>query len=140
MTSRWGPTYWNYIHMVSLHYSNHPTKQEMDNNFNLVQNFMNTLPCDKCKKEIKKLVTNKDLQLSLENRDKFVKYFWNIHNSVNKRLNKRRISLKEFYKLYESKKSLNLFKLIKSNKLKNIVITILLIIVLILCILLYKRR
>ena len=103
MTSRWGPTYWNYIHMVSLHYSNHPTKQEMDNNFNLVQNFMNTLPCDKCKKEIKKLVTNKDLQLSLENRDKFVKYFWNIHNSVNKRLNKRRISLKEFYKLYESK-------------------------------------
>ena len=126
--------------MVSLHYSNHPTKQEMDNNFNLVQNFMNTLPCDKCKKEIKKLVTNKDLQLSLENRDKFVKYFWNIHNSVNKRLNKRRISLKEFYKLYESKKSLNLFKLIKSNKLKNIVITILLIIVLILCILLYKRR
>ena len=112
MTTKWGPTYWNYIHMITLHYPTNPTKKVRDNNFYLVKNFMNTLPCPACKNEIKKLVLDKNLQISLESRDQFVRYFWNIHNKVNAKLNKAQITFSHFNKLYSSNASFNVFKLI----------------------------
>jgi len=125
--------------MITLNYPIKPVKKEQDNHFYLIHNFMNTLPCPTCKNEIQKLVNDNDLQLSLESRNTFIKYFWNIHNKVNKRLNKRPLSFKNFNKLYNSNVSFNLFKLIKSNKLKNIAIIILLVVIVILGILLIRK-
>ena len=139
MTSKWGPTYWSYIHMITLNYPNKPTKKERDKHFFMVRNFIDTLPCPTCRNEINNIINDNNLRNSLGSKEKFMKYFWNIHNKVNKRLNKPQLSLKKFKKLYSSQTSFSVFKLIKSNKLKNIVIVILLLIISILGSLLLKK-
>ena len=139
MTSKWGPTYWSYIHMITLNYPNKPTKKERDKHFFMVRNFIDTLPCPTCRNEINNIINDNNLRNSLGSKEKFMKYFWNIHNQVNKRLNKPQLSLKKFKKLYSSQTSFSVFKLIKSNKLKNIVIVILLLIISILGSLLLKK-
>ena len=140
MTIKWGPIYWNYIHMVTLHYPNKPSKKEKDLYFNLILNFINTLPCPTCKKEVNKLITNNNLQKSLESRETFVKYFWSIHNQVNIRLKKQPLSFRNFKTLYMSGTSFNLFYVNKSNKIKNILITILVTILLFLGVMVYKGK
>ena len=139
MTSKWGPTYWSYIHMITLNYPNKPTKKERDKHFFMVRNFIDTLPCPTCRNEINNIINDNNLRNSLGSKEKFMKYFWNIHNQVNKRLNKPQLSLKKFKKLYSSQTSFSVFKLIKSNKLKNIIIVILLLIISILGSLLLKK-
>jgi hypothetical protein len=139
MTSKWGPTYWSYIHMITLNYPNKPTKKERDKHFFMVRNFIDTLPCPTCRNEMNNIINDNNLRNSLGSKEKFMKYFWNIHNQVNKRLNKPQLSLKKFKKLYSSQTSFSVFKLIKSNKLKNIVIVILLLIISILGGLLLKK-
>ena len=139
MTSKWGPTYWSYIHMITLNYPNKPTKKERDKHFFMVRNFIDTLPCPTCRNEMNNIINDNNLRNSLGSKEKFMKYFWNIHNKVNKRLNKPQLSLKKFKKLYSSQTSFSVFKLIKSNKLKNIVIVILLLIISILGGLLLKK-
>ena len=139
MTSKWGPTYWSYIHMITLNYPNKPTKKERDKHFFMVRNFIDTLPCPTCRNEMNNIINDNNLRNSLGSKEKFMKYFWNIHNKVNKRLNKPQLSLKKFKKLYSSQTSFSVFKLIKSNKLKNIVIVILLLIISILGSLLLKK-
>ena len=139
MTSKWGPTYWSYIHMITLNYPNKPTKKERDKHFFMVRNFIDTLPCPTCRNEMNNIINDNNLRNSLGSKEKFMKYFWNIHNQVNKRLNKPQLSLKKFKKLYSSQTSFSVFKLIKSNKLKNIVIVILLLIISILGSLLLKK-
>jgi len=136
MTSKWGPTYWSYIHMITLNYPNKPTKKERDKHFFMVRNFIDTLPCPTCRNEINNIINDNNLRNSLGSKEKFMKYFWNIHNQVNQRLNKPQLSLTKFNKLYSSKTS---FRVIKSNKLKNIVIAILLLIISILGGLLLKK-
>uniref|UniRef100_A0A6C0B5B5 thiol oxidase n=1 Tax=viral metagenome TaxID=1070528 RepID=A0A6C0B5B5_9ZZZZ len=138
MTIKWGPIYWNYIHMITLHYPIKPSKKEKDLYFNLIWNFINTLPCPTCKKEVTKLITNNNLQKSLESRETVVKYFWSIHNQVNIRLKKHPLSFRNFKNLYKSGTSFNLFSVRKSNKIKNIIIIVLVIIILFLGLKVYK--
>tara|TARA_B110000977_G_C10777480_1_gene377210 strand:+ start:172 stop:549 length:378 start_codon:yes stop_codon:yes gene_type:complete len=125
--------------MITLNYPNKPTKKERDKHFFMVRNFIDTLPCPTCRNEINNIINDNNLRNSLGSKEKFMKYFWNIHNKVNKRLNKPQLSLKKFKKLYSSQTSFSVFKLIKSNKLKNIVIVILLLIISILGSLLLKK-
>lgn len=129
MTSKWGPIYWNYIHMITLKYPTNPTKKERETHYYLIHNFMQTLPCNTCQKEIKKLITNKELQLVLENRTKFVEYLWSIHNKVNKRLNKKEISFNKFKSLYKFNYSSNLFKIFKYSHIKTAIICLLIVII-----------
>tara|TARA_B110000971_G_scaffold196284_1_gene211303 strand:+ start:413 stop:790 length:378 start_codon:yes stop_codon:yes gene_type:complete len=125
--------------MITLNYPNKPTKKERDKHFFMVRNFIDTLPCPTCRNEMNNIINDNNLRNSLGSKEKFMKYFWNIHNQVNKRLNKPQLSLKKFKKLYSSQTSFSVFKLIKSNKLKNIVIVILLLIISILGSLLLKK-
>lgn len=140
MTSKWGPTYWSYIHMITLNYPNKPNTTDKNKHFLLVNNFMNTLPCPTCKNEIKNIINDNDLRNSLVNKDKFMEYLWDIHNQVNKKLHKPLLSLKKFKNLYSYQTSFNIFKLMKYNKLKNIVIVILLLTILILSGMLIKTK
>tara|TARA_B110000971_G_C19968536_1_gene481422 strand:+ start:283 stop:705 length:423 start_codon:yes stop_codon:yes gene_type:complete len=129
MTDKWGPTYWNYIHLITIYYPDKPTYREKKIYLNLVHNFIETLPCPTCKKEIKNLIDDYELKKNLENKELFSTYMFNIHNKVNKKLRKKIISYKRFEELYKFGYFSNLFKSIKYHKIKNIIIFVLIIII-----------
>ena len=139
MTSKWGPIYWNYIHAVSIYYPDNPTKKNKEDHLQLIYKFMDTVPCGDCQNEIKLLITDKNLWTALESKDKIVKYLFNIHNIINKRLKKKQIRLVDFYKKYSFNDSTNLFGLIKLNKIKTIIIVILFLIITALLVKIYRK-
>ena len=129
MTIKWGPIYWNYLHMVSLKYPDNPSMKDIKTHLDLVKNFMNTLPCSKCRQDIRNFININDLQKNLKNKETFSKYIWELHNKVNRKISKREISFKEFTNLYSLKYSSNLFNVIRYNKIMRVVIIILLLVI-----------
>ncbi len=90
MTSVWGPSMWHYLHTMSFNYPVSPTSHEKTSYMNFVKSLKYTLPCKHCRIN---LVTNlKQLPLTMacmKNRDTFSRYIYNLHELVNKMLNKR---------------------------------------------------
>ena len=90
MTSVWGPSMWHYLHTMSFNYPVSPTSHEKTSYMNFVKSLKDTLPCKHCRIN---LVTNlKQLPLTMacmKNRDTFSRYIYNLHELVNKMLNKR---------------------------------------------------
>lgn len=122
MTDKWGPIYWNYLHLVSFYYPNNPTHMDKDLYFNLINYFIKTLPCTKCQSDIKKLITTQDLKKHLENKQSLKMYLFNIHNKVNKNLKKKVIGFNTFESLYKLQYFSNIFKSIKYHRIKDLLI------------------
>tara|TARA_B110000208_G_scaffold189005_1_gene249743 strand:- start:1092 stop:1514 length:423 start_codon:yes stop_codon:yes gene_type:complete len=122
MTDKWGPTYWNYLHFVSIHYPNNPTQSDKELHFNLIDYFIKTLPCTKCQNDIKKLINPHELKKHLENKQSLKIYIFNLHNKVNKKLKKKTISFSSFESLYKFNYFSNIFKSIKYHRIKDLLL------------------
>ena len=90
LTSVWGPSMWHYLHTMSFNYPVNPTKEDKQNYKNFILSLQNVLPCKYCRlnlaKNFKVLpITNKHM----ENRDAFSRYVYNLHETVNKMLQKK---------------------------------------------------
>ena len=129
MSEVWGPIYWTYLHMVTKKYPDKPSHKEKKYYFNTIQSFINTIPCSTCNEHTDKIINDADLKTALDNKVDFEKYIWDIHNQVNKRLNKKIMKFDTFNKTYnkilDKTYSSNLIKLIKANYFKNSIIVVL---------------
>jgi len=129
MSEVWGPIYWMYLHMITKQYPDKPALKDKTNYFNLVKSFISTIPCSSCNEHTQKIVNDEDLKTSLDKKEDFEKYIWNLHNQVNRKLNKKTLDITHFHKIYNrilnKTYNSNLIKLIKFNRLKNYVIIIL---------------
>ncbi len=139
MTARWGPIYWNYLHTVSLEYPDKPTSNDVKNHLNLINSFMETIPCPRCRQDIKNMISQKKLYTALKNRNSLSEYLWDIHNKVNYKLGKPIIKFETFKSQYKLKSFSNLFKAIKYNKIKNICILFLIFVIIVLVILIVRK-
>lgn len=128
MSEVWGPIYWVYLHMITKQYPDNPSSEDKMNYFNLVKSFINTIPCSSCHEHTQKIVIDRDLKTSLNKKQDFEKYIWNLHNQINKKLDKPRLEIIHFNKIYNGllnkTSSSNLIKLIKTNRIKSCVIII----------------
>jgi hypothetical protein len=90
LTTVWGPPMWHYLHTMSFNYPVEPTEDDKKNYRNFVLSLQNVLPCKYCRMNLK---TNlKQLPLTMEtmkSRDTFSRYVYNLHELVNKMLNKK---------------------------------------------------
>ena len=89
LTSVWGPSLWHYLHTMSFNYPVKPTNADKKNYKNFILNLQNVLPCGHCRQNLKKNfkfvpLTNSDLA----NRNKFSRYIFKLHETVNKMLGK----------------------------------------------------
>ena len=89
LTSVWGPPLWHYLHVMSFNYPVHPTPEDKKHYRNFIYNLRNILPCKYCrinlKKNLKALpLTSRDL----ENRDKFSRWVFKLHELINTMLGK----------------------------------------------------
>jgi hypothetical protein len=90
LTTVWGPSLWHYLHVMSFNYPTSPTLQEKQYYKNFVLNLQNVLPCKYCRINLKNNLKKNPLKMChLKNRHAFSYYIYNLHEIVNKMLNKK---------------------------------------------------
>jgi hypothetical protein len=90
LTSVWGPMLWSYLHTMSFNYPVEPTKQNKKHYMNFILNLQNVLPCKYCRMNLTKNLKQLPLTMkTMENRETFSRYIYDLHELVNKMLNKK---------------------------------------------------
>lgn len=144
MNYEWGPIYWIFLHMSTFQYPEKPNNQDKKKYIRLIESFIHNIPCSICRQDISDMISISELEGLLNDKSKLIKYMWDIHNRVNKKLNKKEMSFKRFIYIYknilEQKSSNNLIQNQFINRIKNYVILILVILVLALLISIYIMK
>jgi len=96
----WGPHYWFFLHTIAVSYPHHPNAVTKKKYYDLIQNLHIFLPIDKIANEFSELLEQYPITPYLDNRESFVRWTWFIHNKINEKLEKPKITLEEFYKEY----------------------------------------
>lgn len=124
LTSVWGPSLWHYLHTMSFNYPVKPTVADKKNYKNFILNLQNVLPCGHCRQNLKKNfkfvpLTNRDLA----SRDKFSRYIFKLHETVNKMLGKESgltfCEVRDRYENFRSRCTLSKPKNFNYKKLKK---------------------
>ena len=126
----WGPHFWFFLHTIAVSYPLYPNTITRKKYYEFIHNLPLFIPVENISKYVSKLLDKYPVTPYLDNRDSFIRWTHFIHNKVNQKLEKPKISLEEFYvQYYEHYKSKNV-KLIEFNKLRRHIVYIFLIVLL----------
>ena len=90
LTTIWGPTQWHMLHTISFNYPVNPTSEQKYQYRNYILSLQNVLPCGACRKNLKMNFKHLPLTMKhMKNRETFSKYIYNLHELVNKMLDKK---------------------------------------------------
>jgi len=90
LTNVWGPAMWHYLHTMSFNYPVNPTHQDKIHYKDFVYNLQYVLPCKYCRMNLTNNFKKKPLQMcDMKNRETFSKYIYELHETINKMLNKK---------------------------------------------------
>ena len=90
MTKIWGPAMWHYLHTMSFNYPVNPTNDDKKNYRAFIINLKNVLPCKYCRINLSNNFKKKPIQMcNMKSRDTFSRYIYELHETVNKMLNKK---------------------------------------------------
>ena len=96
----WGPHFWFFLHTLALSYPHHPNSVTKKKYYELIQNLPLFIPVESMGNDFSKLLDEYPVTAYLDNRDSFVKWIHFIHNKINEKLEKPKITLNEFYFRY----------------------------------------
>lgn len=124
LTSVWGPSMWHNLHTMSFNYPVNPTKEDKIHYKEFILNLRNVLPCKHCRLNLKNNLKALPLkQCHLKNRDMFSRYIYDLHEHINKMLNKKSglsyCDVRERYEHFRSRCTLDKPKLFNYNKTKK---------------------
>ena len=89
LTTVWGPSMWHVLHTMSFNYPVNPTAADKDHYRDFVVSLQHVLPCKYCRINLTKNFKTLPLTMkNMKNRDSFSRYIYNLHELVNKMLNK----------------------------------------------------
>jgi hypothetical protein len=109
----WGPHYWFVLHTMALTYPHHPNDVTKKKYYDFIQNLPVFIPVESIGKDFSKLLDLYPITAYLDNRDSLIRWAHFIHNKINDKLEKPRISIDDFYvNYYEQYKP-------KNTKIKN---------------------
>lgn len=115
----WGPHYWFFLHTLAMCYPNYPNDVTKKKYYDFIQNLPMFIPIDEIATYLSALLDKYPVQPYLDNRESFIRWTWFIHNKINEKLEKPKISLNDFYiKYYEEYKSIDV-KLIDYYKIRE---------------------
>ena len=90
LTTVWGPLMWTYLHTMSFNYPVHPTTEQKHQYRDFVLSLRDVLPCGKCRKNLAKNFRIHPLRMKhMASRESFSRYIYDLHEVVNKMLNKK---------------------------------------------------
>jgi hypothetical protein len=90
VTSIWGPPLWHYLHTMSFNYPVNPSLEDKKHYRDFILNLQNVLPCKHCRINLTTNLKQLPLNMSdMKNRESFSRYVYELHELVNKMLNKK---------------------------------------------------
>ena len=105
----WGPKFWFFLHTLAMSYPHYPNEVTRKKYYDLVQNLPLFIPIELIASDFSKLLDKYPVSPYLDSRDSFIRWMHFIHNKINEKLEKPKISLNEFYiKYYEEYKPKNI--------------------------------
>ena len=94
----WGPHFWGFLHTVAMTYPKHPNAITKKKYYDFVQSIPLFIPVEQMSTDFTKLLEQYPVTPYLDNKESFIRWMWYIHNKVNDKLEKPRISLNEVYR------------------------------------------
>ena len=108
-TTFWGPSGWLFLHSIVQNYPWKPTLEQKNNYLIFLKQVGNVLPCRYCRESYQEFINEPNTLLDkkvMESRKTLVKWLFDIHNKVNKKLGvTNNPTLKEVWNKYESFRS-----------------------------------
>jgi hypothetical protein len=90
VTKIWGPAQWHFLHTMSFNYPVNPTPKDKKHYRDYVLNLRYVLPCKYCRINLTNNLKKNPLQMChMASRDTFSRYIYELHETVNKMLNKK---------------------------------------------------
>jgi hypothetical protein len=89
----WGPGFWLALHTITLNYPNNPSDIQKEEITNFFLNLGHILPCYNCRNNYYKHL--KDIPINASSKLDLVYWLIDIHNDVNRYLNKPILSREE---------------------------------------------
>jgi hypothetical protein len=107
LTYIWGPALWHTLHTISFNYPVKPTDKQKEDYSNFFLGLQNILPCKYCRDNYTKHLEKLPLNSSrLKNRESFSRWLFEMHELVNKNLNKKsNLTYEEVKNRYENFRS-----------------------------------
>ena len=96
----WGPHYWFFLHTISLNYPHNPNASTKRVYYDLIQNMKLFIPVESIAKDFETLMGLYPVSPYLDSRESFVRWMHFIHNKINEKLEKPKISAHDFYEQY----------------------------------------
>lgn len=103
----WGPFFWHTIHIVALGYPKNPTYTDKKCAKDFYESLAFLLPCAICREHYKDNLAKHPITTFLDSRTDLIKWTVEVHNSVNKTLEKPEWTLPEVLAYYEKLGSRN---------------------------------
>ena len=112
ITHCWGPLMWNTLHIISFNYSIHPTNEDKDHYHNYLMSLGYILPCKSCRDSyLNNLKVANYNRNKLKDRDTFSRFIYELHNCVNKMLNRPKYltyeAVRDRYEMMRAAKCIN---------------------------------
>lgn len=101
--SQWGPVAWKMLHYYALSYPTVVQEEDKQRALVFLEHYADMLPCVECAEFLRKELEGFTLGEVVLSRKAFVDFTHALHNRVNARLNKKQLSLAQFYAEYSSK-------------------------------------
>lgn len=96
----WGPHYWFFLHTIAHAYPEHPNAVTKRKYYDLIQNMPIFIPDPEMGNKFSVILDKYPVTPYLDKRDSFIRWMHFIHNKINEKLEKPKISLSKFYEKY----------------------------------------
>lgn len=115
----WGPHYWFFLHTIAMTYPVRPNGVTKKKYYEFIQNMPLFIPVESMSGDFSRLLDQYPVEPYLDNRESFIRWTHFIHNKINEKLEKPKISLNDFYvKYYDEYKSTDI-KQKEFNKIRE---------------------
>ena len=118
----WGPHYWFFLHTIAMTYPIRPNDVTKKKYYEFIQNLPLFIPAEAMSGEFSKLLEEYPVTPYLDSRDSFIRWMHFIHNKINEKLEKPKISINDFYVNYYEEYKPNNIKLLEFYKWREKVI------------------
>lgn len=96
----WGPHFWFFMHTLALSYPQKPNEVTIKKYYELFHNMPLFIPIESIGNDFRKLLDEYPITAYLDTRDDLIKWVHFIHNKVNEKMEKPKITMEEFYTHY----------------------------------------
>jgi len=136
----WGPHYWFFLHSIALNYPNYPNNITKKKYYEFFQNLPLFIPVESISNDFIKLLDLYPISSYLDNKKSLITWVHFIHNKINEKLEKPKISLDEFYFNYYQHYKPKIIQNKENEKFKQKIIYFIIIFLLIILIYIFYNK